>query len=151
MTEPKPKTPNQGRAAKGNALAVTHGAHSYLRTGRLLPSIRGRRRIARQLNELRAALMESVPGSDDPRKAALIGQVVRAEGFGLILESYLKRFGVLKLGKGGGVEAQPAMATIIGLMHVQRQALMTLGMDRREVETVKAPYEIIEKEKDGPK
>lgn len=145
--------PNQdaktGQAAPGNRLAVKSGAYAFAKTGRI-PSIRGQRRIARQLNELRQALISTVPNSGDPRVAALIGQVVRSEGFGMMLETYLKRYGILRLTKGGAVETMPALRDVIGFMNVQRAAIAALGMDRKELEAIAAPYELVD-EKDGAK
>ena len=149
MTEPKPKTPNQGRAAKGNALAVTHGGFSFLRTGRL-PTIRGRRRIQRELLELKRRLDEVTPGSDDPRRGVLISQIVHTEGFVLLIEQYLRLSGLLRATKGGRLEVQPALQTVISLMTQQLRAVQALGLDRRELEAVKLPYEIVN-EKDGSK
>jgi hypothetical protein len=141
--------PATGRAVLKNQLALRVGGYSFLRSGRV-PSVRGQRRIARQLNELRAALIGAVPNSDDPRVAALIGQVVRAEGFGMMLETYLKRYGILRLTKGGAVETMPALRDVIGFMNVERAAIAALGMDVKELEAIKAPYELVD-EKDGSK
>jgi hypothetical protein len=136
-----------GKAAKGNRLAVKHGGHSFLATGRL-PSIRGRKRIQRTLNDFRAALVAAVPDSEDPRISALIGQVVRAEGFLFIIEAHLRRFGILKLGKDG-LESMPVLKDVVSFMNVQRAAILAMGMEKRELEAIKAPYELLEK--DGSK
>lgn len=148
MTEPKPKTPNQGRATKGNALALTHGGFSFLRTGRL-PTIRGRRRIQRELLELKRRLDEATPGSDDPRRGILISQIIHTEGFILLVEQYLRLAGLLRATKGGRLEVQPALQTVISLMTQQLRAVQALGLDRKQAEAVLTPYEILEKEKDN--
>jgi len=134
MNENRGKTRDEkGRVLPGNRLSMKSGAHSYLRTNRV-PSIRGKRQIENHLRELRKALVEVVPGADDPRKAILISQVVRAEGFLLLIESYIRRVGVFRADKWrrGIAELQPALASsVISFLNSQRSAVLALGMDMR--------------------
>lgn len=150
MTEPKPKPQRDtasGRFLPANTSRMTHGAASFLRTGRV-PSIRGKRRIQKRLNELRAALIEATPGSEDPRKLVLIGQIVEAQGFVMIIGEYVKRAGVLRPDKfrRGLLELQPVLGSVASFMGAQRAAILALGLDSKKGAEILTPYEIVEKE-----
>jgi hypothetical protein len=151
MTSPKVKAQRDektGRFAKGNASRVTHGLTRYLHDGRL-PSIPGRRGIMRHLAGLKRSLEAEVPGSEDPRKQILIAQVVRAEGFQLLAEAFVKRVGLLhpmRL-RLGVLAFQPIIEQLVSFQNSQRAALSALGMDKRDAEGALAPYEIVEREK----
>lgn len=144
------RDPESGQVLKKNSLALKHGAHSFLKTGRV-PSIRGKRRIQKQLNEMRSALKEVVSNSEDPRKQVLIGQIIRAEGFLVLIEEYCKRAGILRPDKWrrGIAELHPVLgSSVISFMNSQRAAILALGMEPKEVQPVLAPFEIVDKEKD---
>jgi hypothetical protein len=139
---------DKGQLVKGHQANLEHGGWVWLRHGKC-PSVRGRRRIMRELSELRQRLLEVVPGSDDVRRQILINQVVSAQGFVLLLESFLKRFGILdpKSFQQGQVQTQGSMVMIISLLNTQQRAIAALGMDKRELEAVLTPYEIVDREK----
>lgn len=117
---------------------TTHGGNRFVRTGRL-PSIRGKRKIEKRLNELRTRLMEVVPNSQDPRKAVLIEQIVQSEGFQILVGEYVKRVGILNPRKfrQGLLELQPVLGkSLIGFMNSQRQAIGALGMSTKQAEDI---------------
>jgi hypothetical protein len=94
MTEKKERDPKErdekGQLVKGHEIRKTSGAWLFLKSGRV-PSIRGRRRLQKHLTDLRTRLMETVPNSEDPRREIIIAQVLKCEGFLVLIESYLKR------------------------------------------------------------
>lgn len=98
---------------------------------------------------LKRSLEAEVPGSEDPRKQILIAQVVRAEGFQLLAEAFVKRVGLLhpmRL-RLGVLAFQPIIEQLVSFQNSQRAALSALGMDKRDAEGALAPYEIVEREK----
>jgi hypothetical protein len=140
MTETKarPQRNETGQLQAGNKNRMTHGALIFQRTGRV-PSVKGKRKIQRQLNELRRDLNECVPGAEDPRKRVLIDQIVQTEGYKTLVNEYIRRFGILNPTKfkRGFIEIQPVIGTfLIAAMNSQRQAILALGLDRKEADKV---------------
>jgi len=142
----------KGQLVPGHEIRKTSGAWLYLKSGRV-PSVRGRRRISRELSTLRQKLMEAVPDSQDVRRQVLINQIVSSQGFILLLESFLKRFGILdpKSFQKGQVQTQGSMAMIISLLNVQARAVAALGMDSKALDEIKAPYEIVQEQERAEK
>jgi hypothetical protein len=134
------KSENQderGRFTEGNLAAWKHGAYTFLRTGHVPHSVRGRRLLNKRLAELRAALEQAV--EDSPQRRVLISQVVRTEGLLAIVESYFRRFGLMDEGKlkRNKLEPQPVLAKVyLGLLNSQRLALQGLGLDARKAKTL---------------
>jgi len=135
--DPKERDPKTGLLLPGHELRKTSGAWLFLKSGRV-PSVRGKRRIQRELSALREKLMQAVPGSDDVRKQVLIGQIIRCEGFCLLIESFLKRFGVLdpQALSQGQVQVQGSLTALVSFMNSQARAVASLGMDKREAADV---------------
>ncbi|MBN2200296.1 MAG: hypothetical protein JW747_10675 [Candidatus Aminicenantes bacterium] len=127
-----------GRFVKGNVEGLRHGLFAYRMKGKIPVSIRGKRRIQRHLTSLRSALVESVPGSDDPWKQVLIGQVVTVEGLLALIQEILKKAGIIHPGKWlrGVAEFQPVVLEISRLLTCQRQALSALGLDSKRTDDV---------------
>ena len=97
----------------------------------------------RHLAGLKRSLEAEVPGSEDPRKQVLIGQVVRAEGFQLLAEAFVKRVGLLhpmRL-RLGVLAFQPIIEQLVSFQNSQRSALSALGMSRKDLEPLRMPYD----------
>jgi hypothetical protein len=137
MRMKKERDEKTGKLVKGHAIRQEHGGFYFLRSNRI-PSVRGRRRIAHELASLREKLMEAVPNSSDIRKQILIGQIIKAEGFCLLLECYLKRFGILSIQafKEGRLEPQGALAMVAQMMNSQARAVKTLGLSEKAQEAL---------------
>jgi hypothetical protein len=152
MTKPRPqRDPESGRLLPENTANLKHGGFVWLRMGRL-PSIKGRRRIQRQLNALRRSLMEAIPDSQDPRREILVSQVVRCEGYLLLAESYLRKAGILNPTalRKGSLETQPVLERIVSFMNTQQRAVAALGLDKetgKEVLDLGRYIELKDKEK----
>ena len=127
----------KGKLLPGHELRKTSGAWLFLKSGKI-PSVRGKRRIGRELSTLREKLMEQVPDSDDVRRQVLIGQIIRAEGFCLLIESFLKRFGVLdpQALSRGQVEIQGSLNAVVSFSNMQARAIGQLGMDSKAREAL---------------
>lgn len=134
MTKGRERDPVTGQFLQGrsqNAL-LTHGATYFLRTGRL-PSVRGRRLLARYLAAFEKDMRASLGGDLTPQKEAMMRQVLRCENVLRLIELYLLRASPMnpyKLRKGK-LELQPVLERSYGhYLNVQRQALLALGLDR---------------------
>jgi hypothetical protein len=92
--------------------------------------------------------MEVVPNSSDPRREVIIGQVIKCEGFLVLIEEYLKRAGILcpVAFREGRLETHGALTACISFMNCQLRALASLGLDKKEALEVLTPYEIVQKE-----
>jgi len=151
MTDPKrgpDRDSETGRAVAGNKLRLTHGVSAYLQTRRL-PSVRGRRRIQRELVALRRELLDVVPDSDDVRRRLLVEQVVTSRGVVMLAEVFLKHAGLCQPARlaRGIADPQPVLGLMRQYLDVERQALRELGFDRKAAEPILAPYEIVEADK----
>jgi len=131
----KERDPETGRFLPGRPdnVNITHGASYYLRTGRL-PSVRGRRLLARYLRGFERDLRESLGGDLTPQREALMRQILRCENVLRLIELYLLRASPMnpyKLRKGK-LELQPCLErSYSNYLSVQRQALLALGLERR--------------------
>lgn len=128
----------RGRFLPRNEMRLEHGAYLYLKNGKLSLTLKGRRRIQKSLAALRQRLVEVVPDSQDPRKECLINQICRSEGYLLLAEAHLQKFGLCqgdKL-KRGKLEAQPLTMYIVSMMNCQTRAISALGLDKREAESI---------------
>jgi len=153
VSESKGRNP-RGQFTKGNVQAQTaalkHGIHSKLFniTGRV-PSLRGARQLKKDMEQLTATLEEITP-EINAKKVLLIKQIVRTETLLRLIELYMKEHGILQPFKAKKyiMELQPAMSgTYLSLLTQQRNSIMALGLDPKQVETIKAPFEIVEAEK----
>jgi hypothetical protein len=137
----------EGKLLPGHEIRKTSGAWMYLHTLRV-PGIKGRRRIQKHLDELRVRLKETVPGSEDVRRELIIGQVIKTEGFLILVEEYLKRAGILDpvAFRQGRLEVQGSLGFCISLMNTQRLALQSLGLDLKDTAEILTPYEIVAQE-----
>ena len=142
------KDKKSGQFLQGNKAALKHGGHSFAASGKV-PSVKGVRKLKKDLEQLRTDL-EKITPKMNVKKALIIGQICKAEGFILLIELYLKKAGILKPSrlKAGVIDVQPALGTTyLQLLNNQRSALALLGLDEQKFEEIKAPYEIVEDEK----
>ena len=137
---------SQGKFLSGNTAGLKHGAWSLTTTGKI-PSVRGRREIQRDLQEIRTEL-ERVTPRLTVQKKLLINQIIRSEGQIRLIELYFKRCGIMRPDRWrrGVLEPHPVTQTYLSFLHSQRNALMSLGIEPGEVEEILTPYQIIEKE-----
>lgn len=139
MSEQKPnKDPKTGRLLPGHTQNLEHGGWFWLRHGKL-PSIRGKRRIQRELSELKRQLEQAIPDSEDPRRALLISQCIITHGYVLLLSSWHKRAGILDLKalSQGKLEVQGSLTNLNALLNTQQRALsQLLGMGSKTQEAL---------------
>jgi hypothetical protein len=138
---PRGKTPS----------SVTHGAEFYLRTGKL-PSIKGRRLLARYIKSLEKDLREALGDDLTPQREVMVRQVLRCENVLRLIELYLVHASPMRPGVSRGrLELQPCLANSYGhFLNVQRQALLALGLDQKS-ERLGLPWEEPEEKAEGEK
>jgi hypothetical protein len=135
MTAEKRQLP----ARAGQRGYVTHGIYSFLRTGKVNPSVRGFKRIQKYLREIERDLTADLGGQDSLTAAqeVLVKTTVQAYGVLLLAGAYTQRYSILDPVKArrGILELQPVLGhQYIAFLNCVRQNLIALGLDRRRVE-----------------
>ena len=117
-----------------------HGVYSWLRKGRVNPSIRGHKELQRYLMSLERELTElQGPGGMTAAKEILVKSTVEAFGAVLLAGMYCKQAGILRpdLARRGVIEFQPVLGKqFLAFMNTIRQNLMALGLDSRKGEEI---------------
>jgi len=130
---------------------ITHGIHSWLRSGKVNPSVRGHRRIQRYLREIKSDLIRDLGGPENltAAKEVLVEATIQAYGVLLLAGAYTQRYSILDpvRARRGILELQPVLGhQYIAFLNCIRQNLMALGLDKRKTEEVLTPYEVIARE-----
>jgi hypothetical protein len=114
------------------------GIYSWLRTGRVNPSIRGHKKLQAYLMDLERKLSElQGSGGMTAGREILIKSTVEAFGAVLLASMYCKRAGILRpdAAKKGVIEFQPVLGKqFLAFMNTIRQNLMALGLDPKKTE-----------------
>jgi len=127
--------------AHSKARRDTSGISFYLRTGRLNPSVRGRRKLQQYLREIERDLIAMQGGVDHVTTAReiLIKGTIEAFGVVLLAAMYCRRKGVLRPDrlKEGVLELQPVLGhQFLAFLNTIRQNLIALGLDSRKAEGI---------------
>lgn len=134
---------------------VKTGVHSWLKTGRINPSIRGYKKLQKYLQDIERDLveMQGGPGKLSAAKEILIKSVVEAYGVLFLSSMYVKRHGILRpdMLKKGVVELQPVLGKqFIAFMNTIRQGLLALGLDGAEADKMLDIKDYIELKAEKP-
>jgi hypothetical protein len=118
---------------------VRHGLYSWLKTGRINPSIRGHKRLQRYLREIEADLIRDLGGNENLTTAqeVLVKTTVQAYGCLLLAGAYTQKYSILRpdQARKGILELQPVLShQFIAFLNCVRQNLIALGLDRKERE-----------------
>jgi len=118
---------------------VVHGIYTWLRHGKINPSVRGHRRLQRYLKDIRADLIADLGGPDKltAGKEALLEMTVQAMGVLLLAGAYCQQYSILRpdLAKRGILELQPILGkSYVAYLNTIRMNLVTLGLDAKEDE-----------------
>jgi len=137
---------------------TTHGITTWLKTGRLNPSIRGHRKLQAYLKQLERDLSEC-QGEMTAAREILIKGTLEAYGVLLLASLYCKEAGILRPDqkRRGIIELQPVLGQqFLAFLNTIRCNLVALGLDRKAADKVidleayaKARYGKEEKKKDG--
>jgi len=130
-----------GKKKRPGLFPVTHGVYTWLRTGKVNPSVRGHRRLQRYLKDLRRDLIEQLGGPEaiTPAQEALIESTIQALGVQLLAGAYCQRFSILRpdLARRGILEFQPVLGkSLLAYINTVRQNLIALGLERRKADEV---------------
>lgn len=122
-----------------NDKKVSHGVHSWLKTGRINPSIRGYKKLQKYLEDMEKNLIEDLGGLSEltAAKEILIKGTVEAYGVLFLATMYCKKEGILRpdLLKKGIVSLQPVLGNqFLAFLNTCRQNLTALGLDRKQAE-----------------
>ncbi len=129
---------------------AAHGIYSWLKTGRINPSIRGHKKLQAYLMKLERTITEDLGGPDNLTAAQeiLIKATVEAYGVILLASMFCKRTGYFRPDQArlGVMELQPVLgAQFLAFMNTTRQNLTTLyppGLGRRAAEKFLNPLEL---------
>jgi hypothetical protein len=136
---------------------IRHGITTWLRTGKINPSIRGHKKLQKTLRDIEADLIKDLGGRETLTTTQEILVKATCECFGVLILAtmYCKKYSVLRpdKAKDGIIEFQPVLGNqFIAFMNTLRQNLVVLGLERKKADEVLAPYEIIDEEaKQGKK
>ena len=116
------------------------GIYSWLRTGRVNPSIRGHKALQTYLMTLERELTElQGAGRMTAGREILIKSTVEAFGVVLLSAMFCKREGIIRpdLARHGVIELQPVLGKqFLAFMNSIRQNLVALGLDRRRADDI---------------
>jgi hypothetical protein len=120
---------------------ISHGVWSFLRTGRISPSVRGFRRIRRYLKEIERELIEDLGGTQNltAAKEILIKSTLQAFGVILLAAAYSERHSIFREDRmrEGTLELQPVFSNqYLAFMNTIRQNLALLGLERQRADEI---------------
>ena len=130
---------NNGKNRK--ELKAKHGIYSWIKTGRINPSIRGYKKLQQYLKDMESSLIDLQGGPEEltASKEILIKATIEAYGVLLLASIYCKREGILRpdLLKKGIVELQPVLGRqFLAFLNTLRQNLVVLGLDSKKTDDI---------------
>jgi hypothetical protein len=126
---------------------ITTGIVTWLRTGKINPSVKGFKRIRTYLRALEKDLIAEKGGPENLTAAQeiLIRTTIQSYGVLLLASAYTQKYSILRpdQAKLGIIELQPVLGhQFIAFQNSIRQNLVALGIDRREIDTTQTLAEI---------
>jgi len=127
---------------------IKHGITYFKRTGEFHPSLRGRQRLRKELEQLRNDIRSAIPALT-PQKELLLNETMRIVGCLWLAGLYMGKVGLFlepKLAQGI-LEPQPFISsTLLAMENSLRLNLLALGMNSRQADKVQTPFEIVREE-----
>ena len=124
-----------------------HGIYTWVKHGQL-PSIRGKRKIQKILEELEKGLMADYGGPESLSTAQeiLIRSTVKALGVPFLIELFINKYGPV-MQKGGALELHPILGrSYLGFLNTIRQNLLALkDLKKEHDDSVLTPLQIAAK------
>lgn len=127
---------------------IRHGIIHFKRTGDFHPSLRGRQRLRRELEQLRGNIRSAIP-SLTPQKELLLNETMRIVGCLWLAGLYMSKVGIFREEelKEGILEPQPFVSsTLLALENSLRLNLLALGMNSKHADKVLTPFELVKEE-----
>ncbi|NQT80268.1 MAG: hypothetical protein HQ555_07765 [Candidatus Aminicenantes bacterium] len=149
---------NEKNAKSEPNTRLTHGVYSWLRTGKVNPSIRGQKKLQKYLQDIEKELIDDLGGVENltAAKEILIKGTIEAYGVLFLAMMYCKKTSILRPDKlrRGIVEMQPVLgAQFLAYMNTIRQNLLALQGLENNTEKLSTPEkiaaEIIEERDNG--
>lgn len=127
---------------------ITHGVHTWLRTGKINPSIRGFKRIQKYLRDVEKDLIADLGGPENITVAQelLIKSTIQAQGVLLLAGAFSQKYSILRpdMAKRGILELQPVLGKqFCAFLNTIRQNLIVLGLERKAGEPEASLADII--------
>ena len=118
---------------------IKHGLSTWLRTGKVNPSIRGHKKLQKYLKAIEADLIKDLGGQKNLTTAQeiLVKATIEAYGILLLAIMYCKKYSVLRpdQAKKGIIELQPVLGhQTLAFLNTLRQNLVALGLDRKQAD-----------------
>jgi hypothetical protein len=132
-----------------------HHIYTYLRTGKINPSIRGFRKLQRYLEDIEKELIDDLGGQErvSAGQEILIKATVEAYGVIILSSMYCKKEGILRpdMAEKGVIELQPVLGKqFLAFMNTIRQNLLALNLTEGQAKE-KLDYEKYVEETYGKK
>jgi len=123
---------------------VTSGIYSWLKTGKVNPSIRGFRKVQKYLREIEEDLVNDLGGKENLTAAReiLVKSTIEAYGVLLLSMAYCRRYTIFRPDKfkEGVLELQPVLGhQTLAFLNTLRQNLVALGLDRKKADDALDP------------
>jgi len=133
------KTTQDIKKVEGQDKRLSHGIYSWLKTGRINPSIRGYKKLQRYLEDIEKNLIDDLGGPENltAAKEILIKGTIEAYGVVFLATMYCKKYSILRPDKArkNVLELQPVLGhQFIAFMNTIRQNLIALGLDRKRAD-----------------
>jgi hypothetical protein len=118
---------------------TTSGVYTWLRSGKINPSVRGHRRLQKYLVELRKDILSDLGGRDNMTalQEILVESTIQAYGYALLAATYTKKYSILRpdSARKGILELQPCLAQqFLSFLNTIRQNAVVLGLDRKKID-----------------
>lgn len=106
---------------------IKHGVYTWIKHGQL-PSIRGKKKVHKILEELERGLIADYGGPENisTSQEILIRSTVKALGVPFLIELFINKYGVV-IQKGKALELHPILGrSYLGFLNTIRQNLLSL-------------------------
>ena len=119
----------------------THGIYSWLKSGRINPSVRGYKKLQRYLEDVEANLINCLGGPDKVTagQEILVKGTIEAYGVILLASIYCKKEGILRpdMFEKGVIELQPVLGKqLLSFLNTVRLNLICLNLTEGKVEDI---------------
>jgi hypothetical protein len=120
---------------------IKTGISTWLRTGKVNPSIRGHKKLQKYLRDIEADLIKDLGGRESLTTAQeiLVKATIEAYGVLLLAVMYCKKYSVLRpdQARKGIIELQPVLGhQFLAFLNTLRQNLVALGLGKKADETL---------------
>jgi hypothetical protein len=118
---------------------TTSGVYTWLRSGKINPSVRGHRRLQKYLADVRKDVISDLGGRDNMTalQEILVESTIQAYGYALLAATYTRKYSILRpdSARKGILELQPVLGQqFLSFLNTVRQNAVVLGLDRKKID-----------------